>query len=363
MKNKVLSLLIILITAGSCALSGCKKESSEQAQSDPVQVEQADEAVDMNIETPDEPDDNTVADPEEDIYEDEDHDGDTLIPLEQDELDMFTEFIQRVDAYGFLLSEYGSPQDVSLGEVFYIGAGLNEEAANEEVSAYLSATGQEEVYTTCMKLDRQKVYDLLKKRLDCDPDDLKLDGVGVYIPEYDAFFYEESDVNYVKYECINGLDNGYGYELEFKALGECPPGFSQVRTLVTGKNGEYRFLWNESEEYGGVQEDYDNEAGITHEDVEAAFDLLYEEKLSYYEPKEIRFGDELEMTVVLDTSEEPFEEGGEAMYCETLAEYNDWDDDGIQFLHHKVYYKKKGEVFATKTLGWYWVDIKTGTVK
>ena len=70
------------------------------------------------------------------------------------------------DAYGFLLSEYESPKDVSLGKVFYMGAGLNEEASNDEASAYLKATGQEEIYTTLMKLDKQKVYDLLGKRLE-----------------------------------------------------------------------------------------------------------------------------------------------------------------------------------------------------
>lgn len=60
-------------------------------------------------------------------------------------MDRFTGFVRRADAYGFLLSEYESPEDVSLGEVFHMGAGLNEEVSDEEVSAYLRATGQEEV--------------------------------------------------------------------------------------------------------------------------------------------------------------------------------------------------------------------------
>ena len=361
MRRKVLSVLTILVIVSSCVFSGCKKDSSEPVENNTVQQEHTEGTVDTENEIPEETDN---GDTETDPYiDEEDYDGDTLIPLDQAELDRFTEFVRRADAYGFLLSEYESPKDVSLGKVFYMGAGLNEEASNDEASAYLKATGQEEIYTTLMKLDKQRVYDLLGKRLDCDPKDLNLDEIGVYIPEYDAYFFEESDVNYVEYECISGLDNGFGYELEFKAVGECPPGFSQVRTLVTGKNGEYRFMWNESEELSSSILEENKKSGITHEDVERAFDLLYEEKLSNYEPTEVRWGEELEMTVVLDVTDEPFEEGGPQMRCETLAEYNDWGDDGIQFWYHKAYYKEKDEVFATKTLGWYWVDIRTGVIK
>ena len=236
MRRKVLSVLTILVIVSSCVFSGCKKDSSEPVENNTVQQEHTEETVDTENEIPEETDN---GDTETDPYiDEEDYDGDTLIPLDQAELNIFTEFVRRADAYGFLLSEYESPKDVSLGKVFYMGAGLNEEASNDEASAYRKATGQEEIYTTLMKIDKQRVYELLGKRLDCDPKDLNLDEIGVYIAEYDAYFYEESDVNYVEYECISGLDNGFGYELEFKAVGECPPGFSQVRTLVTGKNGE-----------------------------------------------------------------------------------------------------------------------------
>lgn len=361
MRKRVLFVLTIVFIVSSCLFSGCKKDSGKPSESDTVQQEHPEETVNTESERTDDPGDNaSEADP---YMDEEDHDGDTLIPLDQAELDRFTEFVRRADAYGFLLSEYDSPEDVSLGEVFLMGAGLNEEPSEEEVSAYLRANGQEEINTTCMKLDRQKVYDLLEKRLECDPKDLDLEAIGVYIPEYDAYFYEESDVNYAEYECISGLDNGYGYELEFEAVGECPQGFSKVRTFVTGGNGEYRFIWNESEELSSNILEENKESGITHEDVERAFDLLYEEKLSFYEPKEIRFGDELEMTVVLDAAEEPFEEGGPEMYCETLAEVNDWGEDGIRFWYHKAYYTNENEVFATKTLGWYLVDIRTGEIK
>ena len=39
-----------------------------------------------------------------------------------------------------------------------------------------------------MKLDADKVKDLLSRRLDCDIESLDLSGIGIYLPEYDAFF-------------------------------------------------------------------------------------------------------------------------------------------------------------------------------
>lgn len=43
-----------------------------------------------------------------------------------------------------------------------------------------------------------------------------LDEIGVYIAEYDAYFYEESDVNYVEYECIRALITGYDMNLNLR---------------------------------------------------------------------------------------------------------------------------------------------------
>ena len=121
MRKRVLSVLIIAFIVSSCIFPGCKKDSGEPAGNDTVQQEQPEEAVNTESNITDaeaDPDDGAG---EEDVGEDdpyideEDHDGDTLIPLDQAGLDRFTGFVRRADAYGFLLSEYESPEDVSLG--------------------------------------------------------------------------------------------------------------------------------------------------------------------------------------------------------------------------------------------------------
>ena len=73
--------------------------------------------------------------------------------LTSEELRKFTQWINQVNNYGFLLSEYTQPQDVDLSQVFYIGAGIeNTSLSEEEEAAYLKITGDEEIYTDCTRL-------------------------------------------------------------------------------------------------------------------------------------------------------------------------------------------------------------------
>lgn len=48
------------------------------------------------------------------------------VRLTQEEIQFFTEFIQKMENYGFLLSAYDAPEYVNLDEVFYSGAGIDE---------------------------------------------------------------------------------------------------------------------------------------------------------------------------------------------------------------------------------------------
>lgn len=58
-----------------------------------------------------------------------------------------------------------------------------------------------------MRVDRKKFLppasDWIKtrytKKLGCGLDDVDTEQIGIYLPEYDAYFREESDVNYIEY--------------------------------------------------------------------------------------------------------------------------------------------------------------------
>ena len=166
--------------------------------------------------------------------------------LTQEELDEFTQFIRRMDAYGFLLSEYTIPDEADLGEVFYSGAGLGEEMSEEEVTAYLTANQQEEMYTDCVKVPREAVEKLVQERLGMNPEDMDMDSIGVYISDFDAYYHECGDTNYLEFTCVSGLVNGNVYTLEFKADLDWDYIYSDVQTILEKTESGYQFISNQS---------------------------------------------------------------------------------------------------------------------
>ena len=338
-------------------LSGCGGKTEAEGQ---VAVPSVVERVTISE------DQSPVSDQIDQIDPAETEDGDTFEPVSAAELKELNDFISRIDAYGFLLSEYASPEEVSLGQVFYMGAGLFEEPSPEEVAAYLNAAGQEEVFTTCMKMDAGRVEDLLRRRLDCEPEELDLSEVGVYLPDYHAYFREEADVNFVKYECTSAIRNAVdGYELTLHTDDPCPEGFSALRTVLLRHGDDFQFIMNECtspvEADDGVTEEGDAGSEDTVTKAEELWEILYRERFSTYEPTEMRYGLDSEFSVVLDAGEKSFEEGGAKMRYENLVSFMGADDDGYQFWWYEVYYEGE-EVFGTKTRGWFWMDEASGKI-
>ena len=72
--------------------------------------------------------------------------------LTEDELRGFEEYLNRTDNYGFLMSDYQSPEYINLNEVFYSGAGLEQfPLTEEERDMYLKTVGQPELYTDLVR--------------------------------------------------------------------------------------------------------------------------------------------------------------------------------------------------------------------
>ena len=68
-------------------------------------------------------------------------------PLTQEELRGFEEYLNRADNYGFLLSDYRSPEYINLDEVFYSGAGLEQpQLTEDERDMYLETVGARALY-------------------------------------------------------------------------------------------------------------------------------------------------------------------------------------------------------------------------
>lgn len=164
--------------------------------------------------------------------------------LSQEELDELTKFVQEFDNYGFLLSEYDSPENVELWQVFYNGAGFGEDMTTQEAEAYLKECNQEEMYTDCVKVSASKAEDLLQQRLGIGLADMNTKMDGVYLKEYDAYYHEAGDTNYTSYVCESGQVQGNIYTVKFvNERKDSFPAYAMETKLEKTADG-YHFLSN-----------------------------------------------------------------------------------------------------------------------
>ena len=85
--------------------------------------------------------------------------------LTEDELRGFEEYLNRTDNYGFLMSDYQSPEYINLNEVFYSGAGLEQSPLTEEErDMYLKTVGQPELYTDLVRLSTEQMDGFLTEK-------------------------------------------------------------------------------------------------------------------------------------------------------------------------------------------------------
>lgn len=164
--------------------------------------------------------------------------------LSKEELDELTKFVQQSSNYGFLLSEYDTPEDVELGEVFHNGAGFSEEMTTQEVEAYLKECNQEELYTDCVKVTANNVEALLQKDLGIGLADMHTRMDGVYLEDYDAYYHEAGDTNYISFVCESGQVKGDIYTVKFVNESEDVSPVYAVETILKKTAEGYHFLSN-----------------------------------------------------------------------------------------------------------------------
>lgn len=130
------------------------------------------------------------------------------VPLSDAELDTYTEFLNRPDANGFLLSGYGFPLAADLFEVFYCGAGVDHEADEAERAAYLAFEDQEEIYTDLSVIPASEVNRVLENLTGCSYAEFQEADNALplpYLPNLDAFFSQTGYPNNVPVRAISGV--------------------------------------------------------------------------------------------------------------------------------------------------------------
>lgn len=171
--------------------------------------------------------------------------------LSDEELQVFTDWIGRSDNYGFLLSVYDTPAGVDLDEVFYCGAGIEQdEVAQEEVEAYLQACGWDEIYTDFEKLTTEQIDAFLQKKTGVPYEHMNGRLRWTYLPEYDAYYAEHGDTNYRAFSCVEGYTaDEQIFTLRCRPSDLCGQGADGYHVMdyeltLEKWDGEYRFLSN-----------------------------------------------------------------------------------------------------------------------
>lgn len=136
--------------------------------------------------------------------------------LTEEELQQFSDYVNQNENYGFLLSVYDTPTDIVLDELFYSGAGMDTERVDdEEIAAYLKETGDEELYTGLTRLTGLQIDTLLQEKTGLSYSQMKHPLTWIYLPEYDAYYWEHGDTNYQSFRCIAGsTEDGENFTLE-----------------------------------------------------------------------------------------------------------------------------------------------------
>ncbi len=135
----------------------------------------------------------------------------TCRKLTEEELQEYTEFVQDISNYGFLLSEWEQPAQINLMEVFYGGAGISHEGTPEEIQAFCDRYGREQLDTDFFAIHKEDVNAFLLGKVGLTYDEILAKGnqslEEIYYPETDSFCFEVGDTNRCMFECIDGVEN------------------------------------------------------------------------------------------------------------------------------------------------------------
>lgn len=178
--------------------------------------------------------------------------GGTERSLTEEELQQFSDYVSQNENYGFLLSVYDTPADIVLDELFYSGAGMDTERVDdEEIAAYLKETGDEELYTDLTRLTGLQIDTFLQEKTGLSYSQMNHPLTWIYLPKYDAYYWEHGDTNYQSFRCIAGSTEDEenftlevvpeaGYEGEDQSGYHIIPYETTVRKNATG----YQFVSN-----------------------------------------------------------------------------------------------------------------------
>ena len=123
-----------------------------------------------------------------------------------EEIQYFTEFIQKDHNYGFLLSVYDTPADVDLNQVCYNGVGASAVSviSEDEREDFKKTVPWGEIETDFFRITTAQLNDFLLEKTGLSYEQMNNTLDWTYLPEYDAYYDDHGDTNYRIFDCKGG---------------------------------------------------------------------------------------------------------------------------------------------------------------
>lgn len=164
--------------------------------------------------------------------------------LTQEDMAFFTDFMNSTENNGFLQSEYDTPTDAVLEEVFYNGAGVSTHSLTaEEETAYEEKMGWG-IETDVERLTTEELDRFLLKKTGYSYAEMNAPLKWVYLEQYDAYVSDHGDTNWREYRCLGGRIQGDIYEIYYQAVYHEENDNGGVLTLRKS-DGDYLFISNQ----------------------------------------------------------------------------------------------------------------------
>jgi hypothetical protein len=250
---KIKGILAVSMLVAASLLGGCG-DKEQTAVAEPEIEKIADQSVqDAGQETEEGESDEPQEAPQTDTIAPDSGEEQTESALTEAECEEYTNWINEFSNYGFLFSNWTNPEEIDLWEVFYSGAGISEEATQEQIDSYLARTGQDELYTDFFVIPKSSMNTFLLEKVGLTYDELVAKGSAgmgdAYDPEMDCFEMQVGDTNYMQFTVESGERNGEGnVSLHYRSAHMWEEEISWIESgiveLVETENGR-QFLSNQ----------------------------------------------------------------------------------------------------------------------
>jgi len=126
--------------------------------------------------------------------------------LSASELAEWQEKLDSTEYNGFVTHMYSEAKYINLDQIFYLGAGIGHQASEEEVQAYLAATGMEELYTDLEAISAPAMEQYLMEHVGLGLQEFVAPLSWDYVEEFDSYYFQHGDTNFAVVEVLSGKE-------------------------------------------------------------------------------------------------------------------------------------------------------------